>query len=231
MYMKKIFFYIVVALVGMIGTPCCEYVPEVENELNKPYIPMIVPGNQWNELAENGSLPPQYQYERTYVTTIGKDTLINNIVYYKLLTAQDSLSNIREDNGFIREDTVNQKVYYKPIDKPERLLYDFHVQIGDVLKTYDMAESEVLMNVEKIDSVLIGVTWHKRMTVLSIRDNYYYTWIEGIGGFRGLLSGMSSSGMDGEIKSLLCFYQNGYLIYKPTETGIDDCYVWRYVNH
>jgi hypothetical protein len=203
------------------------------------YIPLIVPGNQWNELAENGSLPPEYQYKRTYITTIGSDTLINNLTYFKLLTAKDALSSEWGITGYIREDFVNQKVYFKPIGKPELLLYDFQVQVGDHILSYDyqlqIEPAEILNTVEVIEFVSIQGKLHKKVTVRStlVGDNpdefTNHTWIEGIGGTDGLLKSHIPFLLPGNDKlSLLCFFQNEELVYKPVETGIEDCFVWRY---
>ncbi|MDR2086153.1 MAG: T9SS type A sorting domain-containing protein [Dysgonamonadaceae bacterium] len=203
------------------------------------YIPMIVPGNQWNELAENISLPPEYQYERTYITILGNDTIIDELTYYKLLTAKDASSNVWESNGYIREDAVNQKVYYKPENHPEWLLYDFDVQVGDIIQSYENQYSfqEVSITVRAIDYISTGDKLRKKITVRSTcfdEDATYFedhVWIEGIGCMDGFLRSTFALNPDGrEQLSLLCFSQNEELIYKPAEIGIEDCFVWRYQN-
>jgi hypothetical protein len=202
------------------------------------YISMIVPGNQWNELAENGSLPPQYQYKRTYITILGNDTIIDGLNYYKLLTAKDALSSVWEVNGYIREDLVNRKVYYKPENHSELLLYDFDIQVGDIIQSYENQYSfkEVSITVEAIDYILTGNKLRKKITVRSTcfdEDATYFedhVWIEGIGCTNDFLKSTSAFDPDGsEQLSLLCFSQNEELIYKPEETGIEDCFVWRYL--
>jgi hypothetical protein len=212
---------------------------------NSSYIPRIaMPGNRWNELAKSVSLPPEYQYERTYVTAIGEDTLVDGITYYKVLTAYDSLSNVWEYQGLIREDTAKRRVYYSPPAwqgglLPEVVLYDFQVQVGDTLQFYNSgyesvspAGNNISGVVESVDSVLVKEIPRKRITIRSEAGERVHQWVEGLGDVQnGFLRGniaMYSPGSN-EIR-LLCFYQNEGLIYKPTETGVDDCYVWKYIN-
>jgi hypothetical protein len=219
---------------------CCsgKDAPIQENIVVEQQYPdrMVVPGNQWNELATQISLPPEYQYIKTYTTTIGRDTLIEGMTYYQLLTARDQSSSIWESNGFVREDTVTQRVYYKPHGKAELLLYAFQVQVGDTLQSYSYMSDrdEILIAIVKsVDSVPIGATWRKRIAIHSTcqdesyADGAYHTWVEGIGGLDGFLNGISGFALDGgERYSLLCFLQRGSLAYKPEDTGFEGCFVW-----
>jgi hypothetical protein len=188
------------------------------------YIPMIVQGNQWNELHLNISVPPGYQYARTYITKIGNDTVIDGVQYYKLLTASDSLSSDWQANGCIRENAVEQKIYYKPENKPELLLYAFDVHIGDTWETYDYRFADNFsVTVTNIDYVNINGTMHKQIFISTTYENNL--WIEGIGGLNGLLNSyqaVNPPGSDGI--SLSCFYKNSELTYKPNET--EECFVW-----
>jgi hypothetical protein len=137
----------------------------------------------------------------------------------------------------VREDTVKQEVYFKIADKPEVLLYDFRVKVGDILKSRNITWGyEISISIEAIDSLWIGNAWHKRITVRATEfmenSSYPYSkehcWIEGIGCPDGLQSSIYAVPIPGSnIISLLCFFQNGELIYKPADTGIDDCFVWR----
>jgi hypothetical protein len=195
------------------------------------YIPMIVQGNQWNELHLNISVPPEYQYAHTYITKIGNDTVIDGVQYYKLLTASDSLSSDWQANGYIREDVVEQKVYYKTDNEDESLLYAFNVQVGDSFETYSyiMGKNHVTVVINNIDSVYINTMWHKRIYITSLYDSYEeksHIWIEGIGGTDGLLGSNWAIQWTGSHPPVLsCFFNKGNLIYKPNET--EDCFVWK----
>jgi len=205
------------------------------------YIPMLVSGNQWNELAENISLPPEYQYQRTYITKIGNDTLISGVSYYKLLTTKDELSSIWLNNGYIREDIETRKVYYKPQkDEQEILLYNFNVldmQVGSEIQSYDIqAKTNVLLNVKSVEYNYIGgknrMIVTLRSTSLDVNCICYedHIWIEGIGNMDGFLRSTMAIQLNGSDKiSLLCFFQNEELVYKPENTNIEDCFVYKLI--
>jgi hypothetical protein len=193
-------------------------------------------GNQWNELAENISLPPEYQYQKTCITRIGTDTVLNSGTYYKLLTARDEHSNIWQENGYIREsiDIKRHKVFYKPaVDEPEILLYDFKAQVGDKIQSYDFQSmTNVEITVEAIDYISIKGKLRKRMYVRSTaldincicEENHI--WIESVGNMDGLLqSTVTVRPAGGEQISLLCFLQNNELVYKPENTNGGDCFI------
>jgi len=206
------------------------------------YIPMILPENQWNELAENVSLPPEYQYQRTYITKTGNDTLINGVHYYKLLTAKDELSSIWLNNGYIREDIESRKVYYKPQkDEQEVLLYNFNVfdmRVGNEIQSYDLlSKTNVLLNVGRVEYNYIGgkyrMTVTLRSTSLDVNCICYedHVWIEGIGNTDGFLRSTMAVKPSGSDKiSLLCFFQNEELMYKPENTNIENCFVYKYIH-
>ena len=203
---------------------------------------MLISGNQWNELAENVSLPPAYQYQRTYITRIGSDTLINGMSYYKLLTARDELSSIWLNNGYIREDIETRKVYYKPQkDEQEIVLYSFNVldmQVGNEIQSYDIqAKTNVLLSVGSVEYNYIGGKYRMvvtlRSTSLDVNCICYedHVWIEGIGNMDGFLrSTMAIRPGGGDKISLLCFSQNEELVYKPENTNVEDCFVYKYLN-
>jgi hypothetical protein len=231
---KKRFLLIVPILLAMafVGFSCKSNVPTLPND----YISLVTQGNQWNELHSNGSLPPEYQYEHTIINKIGNDTLVNGLTYYKLLTSQDEALAEWIVNGLLREDVNEQKVYYKPKNKPELLLYAFNVRVGDVLQTYDYREwagnLPIAITVNNIDSININNKMYKRIFITSIASdegggNYgeNNVWIESIGGINGLLNSyltVSTPGSDGI--TLSCFYKNNELIYKPNEQ--QECFVW-----
>jgi len=204
---------------------------------NDSVIPLLTEGNQWNELAENQSIPPEYQYQRTYITKTGNDTLINGVNYYKLFTAKDESASIWMENGCIREDVENRKVYYKPDNEPEILLYDFSAQVGDKIQSYDLQyKTNVEITVEFIDYFFIGGKLRKQMNVRSTALDVNcicfedHVWIEGIGNTDGFLQSTTAVHLDGgEQITLQCFFQNEELVYKPENTGSEDCFVWRYL--
>lgn len=204
----------------------------------KEYTPLLLPENQWNELVENFSLSPEHQYQKTYITKIGSDTLINGVSYYKLLTARDELSSVWSNNGYIREDIETRKVYYKPQkDEQEILLYNFNVldmQVGNEIQSYDFQyKTNVLLKIERVEYDYIGgesrMIVTLRSTSLDVNCVCYedHIWIEGIGNMDGFLRSTMAMNPNGSDKmSLLCFFQNDELIYRPEDAKSEDCFVW-----
>lgn len=205
------------------------------------YIPLLQPENQWNELVRNISLPLQDQYERTYITKLGEIAKIDGVSCYELKTTKVETADVWETVGYIREDIELQTVYFRPLDKQEMLLYDFNVQAGDVLRSYDLRFSEpieVAVTIDSVKNILIDSMVRKQIYVtsegrLSNDDEIFYknhVWIEGIGNLDGFLYSNSLPPVPGSQQyAMLCFFNNDRLVYKNTETGIDACFVWRYL--
>lgn len=58
---------------------------------------------------------------------IACDTLIGDLIYYKVES-----ENFEEARGYVREDTLEQKVYFWPKDSiSERLVVDYQLKVGD----------------------------------------------------------------------------------------------------
>lgn len=63
------------------------------------------------------------------------DTIINNLHYLRVFLADNNQSISPCILGFIREDSINRKVYFNHIDSSgEELLYDFDLQPGDLFR-------------------------------------------------------------------------------------------------
>ena len=91
------------------------------------YQPMLIKGNKWNVLHYG------YDYNLTQVIKVSSDTLINDTIYSKIISAYDSLSSNWSLVGFMREDTVAQKVFFRPLGQKasEILYFSFNVKIND----------------------------------------------------------------------------------------------------
>jgi hypothetical protein len=202
------------------------------------YIPMLAPENQWNELARQISVSPEYQYERTYITKLGAITDIGGVSCYELKTTRAETSDVWETVGYIREDVEQQKVYYKPLEQPEMLLYAFDVQPGDVLQSYNIihpVDAEVTVTIDSIKNIPIDNMQRKQIYVTAkgmdgdVISQRNHVWIEGIGNTDGFLQSTRAITAPGEeLYSMQCFFNGDHLIYKNAATGIEDCFVWRY---
>jgi hypothetical protein len=146
----------------------------------------------------------------------------------------------------MREDTLAQEVYYRSLDTNATniLYYSFNVKIGDsvIISIVNMNESHLPLDeyyykynqVDSIDSVKIGETYHKRifvdyeegLLVSSILG--HHVWIEGIGGMEGpITSSLAPTTIDPT--QLLCFFNNDSLEYKADSAKYNNCFYWEHL--
>ena len=159
--------------------------------------------------------------------TVGKDTLINNILYHSFqipaIVYNAGPHCIPPGNytlpgkyaGAFRNDHLNKKVYIVPeADSIEQLLYDFDMQVGDTLMGFlsTCVPNFICDTVISIDSVLVGNSYRKRWFV----NPYYFVYfIEGIGSTYGLLN-LIYNFTDLDDINLDCFTKNGQPLYPDT---------------
>ncbi|GHT04959.1 hypothetical protein AGMMS49525_11820 [Bacteroidia bacterium] len=192
-----------------------------EDTVPHAYIPMLIPGNQWIERIDGNPMSP---YPSTHINIIelGNDTIIEGVKYTQFIEYHNrvlpSLGNTYVYISHIREDTTSQKVFYLDGYGEEELLYDFQLQVGDII-----GEEYFEHSVETIDFINIGGISRKRMILHPIHEDYHDTdvvWIEGIGCLEyGLISG-SRGPVVGSRTTLTSFSQNGVQVYPESSTGI-----------
>ncbi len=140
-------------------------------------------------MFNNGFIPPPiFWYTNYWETSYSGDTTIDNREYKKIerieydIFCLNTVVNGPDYRGAIRDDTINQKVFYVPIGQTnEELIYDFNLESGDTLISY-LDWSQPLI-VDFVDSVLISNEYHKRI----VFQYYEAEIIEGIGSRTGLL--------------------------------------------
>lgn len=197
----------------------------------------FVDGSRWvYQTSESWETGQTFQRNQTEQYIIHGDTLIGNVVYRKLFTtihatttvylpppqapnflySQDSLG-----PAFIRFDPVQNKVYYLPdTDSTERVIYDFNLQVGDLLPMQPL-----IFTPGRVDSIqtvsLFGKSVKKFYTSSNRSDpGYAHNYIlEGLGGSNGLtlnqpVGWVVSGGLFST--SLLCF-QSGDSTYTTTQ--------------
>lgn len=138
------------------------------------------------------------------------DTTLNNVLYKKILRADDSLHSDWYLSGFIREDTVAQKVYlFNNHTESDQLLYNFSLEKGDSILIWDG------LTFAKIDTVLYEPFGDSKDTLKQICFNKGCThkWIKGIGSSRGVLNGLNTIKTVGAYYYLVCYYENETLVY------------------
>ncbi len=127
------------------------------------------------------------------------DTMINNIVYYRL-----------PGLGFVREDTVTKTVV-RITNSGEMIVYDFSLEAGDTLYYPYTKEHHF---VQYIDSVQIDSFWYKVfyfeiIEVIHGTPSKYYSVIENIGCTEGLNLPWLPYRAERGGYWLNCFYNNG----------------------
>jgi hypothetical protein len=163
------------------------------------------------------------------------DTLISNIVYHKLLKITISypvggngmcLYNFPGGPtttyaGSIREDSLQRKIYLLlPASSVDTLLYDFTLNPGDTLRTYNacyFCNPNNPVTVTAIDSILIGTSYRKKWIIDGSSSGINNaSIIEGIGSTLGLLEPMINFEWGG---TLLCFSQDNQTLYPMPVSG------------
>jgi hypothetical protein len=137
-------------------------------------------------------------------------------------------------HGFLRDDTLNKKVYGFTTDTTsEQLLYDFSLNVGDTTSVFSFmwgTYGYAYVKVSAIDSILILGQYRKRLAIVDLDGNSQPLpeyWIEGIGSTFGLFK----SGITGHppnswgglgVPQLACFQQNDSLLYH--NPNVSSCY-------
>ena len=149
----------------------------------------------------------------SYQYTLVGDTIIGIYTYKKIFISGLTDICFGTPTGFnflrgaLRNDTVNKKVYFRPLVSNalrDTLLYDFSLQVGDTL--YGTYNSDPYPNsnftIDIIDSVLVGNAYHRRFS----HAGGSFSYIEGVGSATGLLEPLTMPIDD--IIQLMCFSHN-----------------------
>jgi len=190
------------------------------------YYPFPEKDAVWNMYFSPPGLCPGPVWSKDYYSMIlSGDTVIGNQTYHKLnihgvqvistSTFTTCGNTVPRYKGAIRQDIPNKKVFIVPPSaNSEQLLYDFNMQVGDVLKGHLASASTE--TVQAIDNVLVGNNYRKRW---KINDKLYL--IEGIGSTWGLVERSWANATDWPTYMLTCFQQNGTTLYLNTSLASD----------
>lgn len=175
------------------------------------YIPVVQKGNEWH------TFETAIHWINNYVNWCSGDTLIGDVRYMKIMgTLNDGNPNLftvlREEDGKVWKRHLNTS--------EETLLYDFTASVGDTLTIGDFGQRLI---VDSIGTVQIGNADRKKFWLRLQSNNpggyqFTETWVEGIGSDYGLLWSGYLSIPDGW-HCLLCFHQNGELVWENPEYG------------
>jgi Secretion system C-terminal sorting domain len=201
------------------------------------YQPFPTDSTVWRQISQQVFIPSIYVWDYNYY--LEGDTLLLGETYQKLyrVGAYSTYYNSggagypfnlytgpSADNrgyvGGIREDGAKRIYFLKTPnfagdpDSLEQLLYDFNLNVGDILPAaYNNTVFGALGQnyVSSIDSILIGTTYHKRFNVSTSSSTNYVSFIEGVGSTVGLLEVLSPPFEFYD--NLMCFTRNGVVRY------------------
>lgn len=203
-------------------------VSSMNNLQSQSYQRMVETGNRWNYVVDIPVITGVdiYGGQITNSFFLTNDTIIENTKYVKLM--RDVIRNGKTETSYVgalREDTINQWVYFQSPWNKENLIYSFNHAVGDTLwvdsLTYD--DGNIVRRIKSIDTFDFGGVQRRR---LEIYDVYYKThlghttvhnlfsdyWYEGIGSLKMLTDYNSFTPTDGE-NALLCFWHNNEQVY------------------
>jgi hypothetical protein len=160
-----------------------------------------------------------YAYIKNYY---GGDTIIDGINYKKVIREILLLTNgnccILPEGlspGFLRQDTVSKKVYWRnQWMNSDTLLYDFTLNVGDTLNGFlQEPYTSPPLTVVSIDSILVGESYRKRINIdtNTTEPQLNYSIIEGLGSTDGFVAPHVNYMGSGIILS--CFSEKGLVLY------------------
>jgi hypothetical protein len=177
---------------------------------------------QWNVL-----LTAYPSYVSTEIFKIQGDSIVDGTTYSKIWVSVDSLVSL-QFMGLLRES--DNIVYYMQPNLTEGVLYNFNLQVGEtaMVRNFFCYEYDIPVTVVSIDTVeYFGV---ERRQWLLQNEEFYDTWVEGIGSLSGPLYSMFSMCVVCPMWELLCYHENDILQYRmpnattcyATSVGIDE---------
>ena len=169
--------------------------------------------------------PPEPQHKYTDIYKIEGDTLVDGVSYKVMYTTRNE--NLTGWNlwGFIRETEDGQVFSRRPSTSDEQLLYDFSMEVGDTICMCDYGYDECCMVViEKGEIIVNGEPRQQIVLEYPFGNGVEEVWIEGIGSLFGIVDS-GSLFLTGGSTNLLCYYEDGDLIWQNTTPGYDECYM------
>lgn len=161
-------------------------------------------------------LPQGTSYSSFFLKFEG-DTVVGGIQYDKIHISTDESQAYWELFGLAREDN-DHRVYFKPLDYYEGMVYDFDCTVGETIETvnYFLNSDSMSYTVTVIDSVYLDDNIaRKRITLVENSTQNEEVWIEGLGSYSGILySGNNASGGACGSFSALCLTENALMVYQ-----------------
>lgn len=193
---------------------------------------LLQEGKQWNNIHSYYSFDVDRWVIRNTSTMefTSNDTLINDTLYKKLFILESGSGSMQY---FGREN--DEGFFVRRSDNMEFPLYLYNLKEGAFfyaknIYQFDTPDS-IPVFVTGIDSVLINGAYKKRY---NIACPYNYTdgradWIEGIGSLSGIMTPFLNEFFTGGREMLLCYSENGQVLFKNPILGLPECYYEDYV--
>ena len=188
-----------------------------------PYHPIVEDGKQWNVLFSYPWNPPEPQHKYTDIYKIEGDTLLDGVSYKVMYTTRNEDLTGWSVCGVIRETEDRQVLYRRDGSSYDEILYDFSMEVGDTIIMNGSGFYPDWMFVVETNEILINGEPRKQI-VLEYSWGDQEVWIEGIGSLYGIIDS-GSLFLTGGSTNLLCYYEDGDLIWQNTTPGYDECYM------
>lgn len=162
----------------------------------------------WFEISHRDIICPEGggRISETFSYSLGEDTIINSFIYKKVIKSACTTRNCYQGGSgernyyfepnfqFLRQDSITRKVFCNA-NGADSLLYDFNLSVGDTLSpsyiNHDFYNINSIITVSSIDSVLVGIQFHKRFILHNSQTTISSFLIEGIGSSLGLFHNLN----------------------------------------
>ena len=197
----------------------------IEGETVDPhsYEPIVADGKQWNVLFSYPWNPPEPQHKHTDIYKIEGDTLVDGVSYKVMYTTRNENLTGWSVCGVIRETEDKQVLYRRDGASYDEILYDFSMEVGDTIFMYE-EHNEYMIVVEKGEILVNEEPRQQIVLEYPFGNGEQEVWIEGIGSLYGIINSGSLFLMGGST-DLLCYYEDGDLIWQNTTPGYNECYI------
>ncbi len=212
--MKNLSFIAVIALMMMGGLTMKA----------QDYHPIVEDGKQWNVLFTYPWSPPEPPHRYTDIYKIEGDTLVDGVPYKVMYATRNEDLTGWNLWGFLRETEDGQVFSRRPSTSDEHLLYDFSMEVGDTICMCDYGFYECCMVVVEKGEILVNEEPRQQIVLeYPFGNGEQEVWIEGIGSLYGIINSGSLFLMGGST-DLLCYYEDGDLIWQNSYPSINSCY-------
>ncbi len=164
--------------------------------------PIVNQAKRWNVLStsyEMGEDPPGSDLLQTFSMRVGDEVVVNGQNYHQIIK-----NGFLFYDYFIRENSSHQVYLYH--SNVERLLYDFNLEVGDIISLYN--EYDDTSYDYQVDNVSVEFRWEQNRKKIELSTDFGLSevWYEGIGSIKGLI--FSGDWPTDYSRELLCYFED-----------------------